>query len=353
MSLPSSDLFSVEDIPGAGRGVVATQQISRGDLVLRGQPPAAHLIFWQHRKGVCAQCFHYNRGRKLPIRLNSAGKVFCTPECRTEWLREHGQLGLEVWEILNSFVQRRSRDVTNNHSLTLLAPRPDSEEIEAAWSKAEEIAQRQRDARVPTASDSGSEVNPEDSCRRVLPQIWKQAVDPDVLGHLLSGVLFHHKDLSRWDHVILDLAKDESPYRSTLDLEAYCNSFLQLTAIMPYELLPSLTPSVCQTLISVASHNSFGIHSGSEDGDEYLGYALYPNSSYFNHSCKPNMAKNRAGRIWEFRASENIDVDEECCITYLGGDEKELSLMGRRGRLQGVWEFECMCERCKQEAPGD
>ena len=143
---------------------------------------------------------------------------------------------------------------------------------------------------------------------------------------------------------------DDTPYRSPFDLDAHINSFSQLTAIAPADILPSITPEACQILINAASHNSFGIRSGGEDGDEYLGYALYPDASYFNHSCSPNVAKTRVGDVWEFRASKDIDAGNECCITYLGGDEKELNVEQRRQRLKEHWGFECMCVRCKEES---
>src|ERR1700761_6445158 len=69
MSDPSS-LFVIQDIPNAGRGVVASLPISKDALVLRTSAPAVDVIFWQYRKEVCTNCFHYDRGRTLPVREN-------------------------------------------------------------------------------------------------------------------------------------------------------------------------------------------------------------------------------------------------------------------------------------------
>jgi hypothetical protein len=146
---------------------------------------------------------------------------------------------------------------------------------------------------------------------------------------------------------------DEEPYRSHHDLEAHCQAFLQLYSLIPQELLGSCTSCVCRTLASAGSHNAFGIRAGSEDGEEYMGYGIYPSASYFNHSCSPNIIKRRLGRTWEFMAGRDIEKGEECCITYLGGDEEDLNVLERRARLSVVWNFECMCKRCTGEAKSE
>ena len=349
MTLPTSDLFTVKTIADAGRGVVALKSIPKNTSVLRSQSPAAHVIFYQYRKEVCAQCFLYDRGRRLPIRLDPAGKVFCSPECESLWLEDHQALGQTAWEQLQVFLQAKSKAITNASGLPLLAPKPGREDILSKWQSAEDIAKPLRDRRSKSFREENDkkQVSP---FQHFSTKPWCQTVDPDVLGYLLSGILFHFMHPEKYHSDVLPLAMDETPYRSTFDLNAHVNSYLQLTAIAPTDLLPRITPEVCQTLIEAAGHNSFGIRSGSADGEEYLGYALYPEASYFNHSCSPNIAKTRVGNVWEFSTSRDIDVGEECCITYLGGDEDELNVEQRRQRLREHWGFKCMCARCKEES---
>ena len=350
MSPPDSELFTVEDIPGAGCGVVAKQFIPKGALVLKSNPPSTHVIFWEYRKEVCAQCFHYDRGRKLPIRLNSAGKVFCGSECKSKWLEEQGRLGVTSWEELHKFLQLKSKTLTNRASFPLLAAKPVKDEVETSWEEAEKAARQTRDSRTRASLNPVRDREGKTQGQQIHRRAWTQAedVDPDILGYLLSGALLHHKRPGQWHSMILPLAMDETPYRTTMDLSAHCDSFLQLAGIVPIDILTSATSHVCQTSLNAASHNSFGIRS--EDGEEYLGYALYPESSYFNHSCAPNISKKRLGSVWEFCALRDIDVGKECCITYLGGDEEELTVGGRKEHLKRVWGFECMCVRCKQES---
>lgn len=344
MSPPQSSLFNVQSIPSAGRGVVAAVPIERDTVVYRSEHPAAHVIFWQYRKEVCAQCFHYDRGRKLAVRLNSVGRVFCSEECQATWLGQQGSTGLGAWQQLHFFVQLKSKSITNNHSLPSLTPRPDEEEIQVSWGEAEETAKVLRKKRTSSSKD-GNAID-----KYVSNTAWSQIVDPDILSYLLSGILFYHSNPLIYQSDVPELAMDTTPYRSTQDLQAHSNSFIQLTTILPLSLIDNIAPVVCQTLINAASHNSFGIRSGSEDGDEYLGYGLYPGASFFNHSCKPNIAKKRVGSLWEFRALREIAEGEECCITYLGGDEEEMTVVERRSRLKAFWGFQCMCRRCQDES---
>jgi hypothetical protein len=339
MSPPISPSFEVQHISGAGRGVVANSKITAGHLLYQSEPPASHVIFWEYRKESCATCFHYDRGRTLPVRLNEAGKVFCSESCQTLWFDAQGDMGLGAWKDLNRFIQKRSKDITNAHSLPSLSPKPEAEEVKRRWAVASDVFRTLRQQRQANRSTRKS----------IKQQEWQQAVDADILSYLLSGILLNHHRPSIYQSEVLDLAMDPIPYKSPPDLEAHCNSFLQLCTILPPDLLSDYTPSLCQTMISAASHNSFGIRSGSDDGDEYLGYGLYPGASYFNHSCRPNIGKKREGNAWEFRALRDILPGEECCITYLGGDEDELTVVERWSRLKLYWGFDCVCIRCREE----
>ena len=342
MSPPSSDHFSVRAIPSSGRGVIASRSIPAGTVVLNSDAPAAHVIFRQYRKEVCAHCFEYDRGRTLPVRDNDTGKVYCTERCRERWLQGQGPLGVAAWQALHKFVQARGKALSNTDTIMATTAKPELDAINAAWREAESHAQ----LHSPKSSTSSKGNKKHQASAN---QSYMRQLDPDILGLFLSGILFYHNHSETWQDDVCSLAIDEQPYKSTEDLEAHCNSFVQLRTMLPVELLPSCASTVCQTLVDGGSHNAFGIRAGSEDGEEYMGYALYPSASYFNHSCDPNLMKRRLGSTWEFMAARDIRDGEECCITYLGGDEKELSVVRRRSRLKEVWGFGCMCERCLRE----
>ncbi|WPG97787.1 Hypothetical protein R9X50_00056800 [Acrodontium crateriforme] len=335
MSPPESEWFKVQTIPNAGRGVLASKRIPAGTLILNSQPAAAHVIFRQYRKEVCAFCFAYDRGRTLAVRENEVGKVFCSVECQAQWVLDQGDVGVAAWRELQRYVMLKRKFVLDFAGLAPVGAKPGLDVIRATWRDAEA---RRRAAMEGKGGKRGPKANA------------NQSVDPDILGLFLSGLLYHAKYPDKWRDEVLCLAMDEEPYKSLTDLEAHSNAFAQLASILPAELSTSLNDNVCQVLTQAGSHNAFGIRSGSEDGEEYMGYSLYPAASYFNHSCSPNIVKKRVGREWEFSSARDIEVGEECCITYLGGDEKDLTVDERRTRLSDVWGFKCMCTRCSTEA---
>jgi len=248
---------------------------------------------------------------------------------------------VEAWRALHAFVQSKGKAIVDVCCIASVSSKPTLAEVKASWYRADVKCKRQTGS---TTHVDGAKP------RKIKNSSLTSKIDPDVLGYLLSGILFHHHHPDTWQEGVLDLALDETPYRSTADLEAHCTSFLQLLSILPHALRPSCSSAVCQTLANAGSHNAFGLRSGSDDGEEYMGYGLYPTASYFNHSCEPNVAKRRVGSSWEFWSARDIEPGEECCITYLGGDERDLTVAERRARLQEAWGFECMCERCSREA---
>nr|POF05902.1 putative protein lysine methyltransferase set6 [Quercus suber] len=334
MTPPSSPYFQIGDIHNAGRGVITTSSIPAGTVLLTSDPPAAHVVIKPYRKEVCANCFAYDRGRTLPVRDILTGKVFCSTYCQDEWRHEQGEIGVEAWLALHAFVQTRSKG-SSNEVLSFTDPRPRTEEIEAAWLAAKK--------QVAIVREQKNQKN-----RKVSNQQHTN-VEVDHMGFFLSGILQRHRSPRQWNDEMCSLAMDGQPYTSTGDLLTHCNSFVQLMSILPEALVSEDESDICQTMVSAGSHNAFGIRSGGEDLEEYMGYAIYPSASYFNHSCEPNIKKRRVGSFWEFSAARTLSEGEQCCITYLGGDEKDLDLDSRRTRLESVWGFRCMCTRCVRE----
>jgi len=269
--------------------------------------------------------------------------VFCSSQCQATWRENHGELALEAWRALHAFLQTKSKAIVDIYSIAPLTPKPGVEQIENKWRLVNEPAHL-----GPNASLQSKDELAMKGRRKMKQSSLPSKIYPDILGFLTTGILYHYSHPDAWQGV-LSLAMDETPYKSTEDLEAHCNSFLQLRQILPHALQSSCSTAVCRILADAGSHNAFGIRSGSEDGEEYMGYGLYTAASYFNHSCSPNITKRRVGSSWEFRTASDVEPGEECCITYLGGDEKDLTVAERRARLKEVWGFVCMCVRCNAE----
>ncbi|KAK5115098.1 hypothetical protein LTR62_001795 [Meristemomyces frigidus] len=214
---------------------------------------------------------------------------------------------------------------------------PSIDAIDRAWQQADEAApELHANSQVPAT-------------RRKSKAIQPAHIAPDIVAFYLSGTL-HQTKTPDAQSKLEALAQDPAPYKSKQELLHYTQSFTQLSHLLTPPLKPACTTGLCRSLVNAGSHNAFGIRAGGDDAEEYMGYGIWPSASYFNHSCSPNVAKKRVGKEWVFRTAREIGMGEECCITYLGGDEKDLDVRDRRQRLREVWGFECMCLRCLAES---
>ncbi|KAF6806517.1 putative protein lysine methyltransferase [Colletotrichum sojae] len=344
---PVSPLFEIRDTPTAGRAVFASQNVEAGALLWRAEDLTLSVLLREYRREVCGQCFAYDYGRDLPFRDPAVGFVFCSQGCRDTWRREAGDLGLRAWTAVESLVKKRSREEDN--MVDIDAPKPDEGAIKQAWIEAETQAELIRAARM-AEQPRGDEQTPRitKQHRKAVQKALQAPIATDVLAFCAGGVLARHGTApGRWE-AVLSLAVDETPYISFKDLDAHVQTYLQLLAVLPAELLPQTTPETLRTLTSRDNHNAFGIRSLEDEGSEFFGYGCWPSASYFNHSCGPNVFKKRDSRVWEFRAGKDIAKGGEINITYLGGDEQSMSRDERRALLRRNWGFDCGCKRCQE-----
>jgi SET and MYND domain-containing protein len=222
--------------------------------------------------------------------------------------------------------------------------------IETRWREAEE------QARVVSGpeEDNGSKRANEGlgKAARTIVQKVASKIYPDILSYLLSAHLFRTSHSETWIDEVRSLAMDDKPYRSQNELEAHCNSLPQLASFLEGKHSTDHLIEACEIVAKADNHNAFGLYSGTneEEREEFMGFAVFPTASYFNHSCRPNLIKTRNGRSWRFETNREVPAGKELCITYLGGAEKELDVLQRRMRLQDTWGFECSCEKCLEEA---
>jgi hypothetical protein len=332
---PTSSLFEIRNTPTAGRAVFASQDIPEDTLIWRSDDLTLSVLLREYRREVCGQCFSYDFGRDLDIRDKTVGFAFCTPACHDKWKQEVGETGIEAWTAVESLVNKRTKEDSAMVDSDL--PRPKSKTITDTWKTVEAQASLIRVARQDNAATKQH--------RKALQKALLAPLSPDSLSFCVSGLLWHHNHPTAWPN-LLALAADSTPYHSIDDLHAFTRTYLHLLAVLPLALLPLVTFKTLFILSSRDSHNSFGIRSLEDDGSEFFGYGCWPAASYFNHSCAPNVEKKRVGRVWEFRAGQDVDKGGELCITYLSGEERKLSRGKRMGTLKRNWGFECMCERC-------
>jgi len=89
--------------------------------------------------------------------------------------------------------------------------------------------------------------------------------------------------------------------------------------------------------------NMFGIWS---ENQSLLGYGVYPISSFYNHSCWPNISfKTNFGGVpqLEFFTVSHIPKNGELTISYIDLLD---SVTNRRDLLKDKYFFDCQCERC-------
>lgn len=346
---PTSPLFEIRHTPNAGRAVFALQDILEDTLIWRSDDLTLSVLLREYRQEVCGQCFGYEYGRVLDIRDKTVGFAFCTSECQDKWKAENGEVGVQAWTAVEKLVKGRSKEDSEMVDVDL--PRPKKKDIAQAWQRvaapAELICVARQGEQQRLEGEEGA-VQVTKQHKKALQKALLQPISPDVMSFCVSGIVWRHLHPEGWER-ILALAADATPYHSPDDLDAFTRTYLHLLAILPAPLLPLVTAESLFLLSSRDSHNSFGIRSLEDDGSEFFGYGCWPAASYFNHSCGPNIEKQRVGRVWEFRAGRDIAKGEELCITYLSGEERKLSRGKRMLTLKRNWGFECGCDRCEPQ----
>lgn len=357
-SVSRTILFEVKDTPTCGRGVFALQDTPAGTPLLHTALLPASVILRNYKREVCAHCFLYERGRNLKTRSVDTGHSFCSQECFQAWMEDAGPVSIQAWTATEGFIKKKSmqgsgfKNGNDSHEFhDTNEARPNEQEIQTAWDSVSSTAHFILEAR------NGSTRKPH---RRALTSVLAISPNPDYLSFLLSATVSRSKHVSsstqpmavtEWESV-LQLVPDSTPYATSSCLQTATQSYLHLLALLPLPLLPYVSASAFLALAERDSHNSFGIRSLDDGGDEFLGYGVWPVASYFNHSCSPNVGKRRVGRSWEFWTTGKVGIGEELCISYMGGDEVGMDLGERRRRLSETWAFECGCVRCEIEDVG-
>ena len=346
--LLTSELLDIQNLPSSGRGIVAQRDIAAGTLLLTTPGPAVAVIYQEYRKEVCTWCFRYDRGRNWPARFSIARLAFCSISCQISWLEHLGadedrrQIALRAYEILAPSIQKPVGSYSHGDDPTI----PTLDDIKQAWQVAEE------DAKPIMAACLNPSPSKQD--RKSLQRASRLQSHPDIISQHLAAVLCSHNHPDSWA-AIHDLVPNDRPYDSVPELQWHITAYHHLLALLRIpSLLEYITPSTLSAVPIYSSHNSFDLRSlddstSLEAGSEHFGMGVWPEASYWNHSCSPNVRKRRDGRSWIFWTERDVAKGEELCITYLGGEERELGFLERQRRLKGTWGFDCACLRCREE----
>jgi hypothetical protein len=361
---PSGRLFTIEDAPGAGRGVFASRDLAAGKTILVANDLSVHVLFREYRGEICHNCFAYGSGAKQPVKDANRGLAFCSEQCQRLFALQSDELCMTARAAVEKLIRRRAP--SSQHNDTPQGPRPTPEEIGSAWEMADIQTTLIRGGRLGAPGRPNVPPPPPatKAALRGLQRALSTPVAPDVISFLLAAVLANYNSYQiaaasvvPWAR-LQDLENDPAPYLSARELDEYIASYLHLLATLPVALLPFVSGTILRATKSRETYNSFGIRSLDDEGVEFFGYGVWPSASYFNHSCGPNLVRRRDGRAWVFSAGRDIKAGEQLYISYVNGGTSELcsssgGVVGwkdRAGLLKKTWGFDCVCQKCKQEA---
>ena len=179
--------------------------------------------------------------------------------------------------------------------------------------------------------------------------------DADTMLFVLDGILSLPQEWAK-----VETLKIEPGWRHVPGLLRAISAFLHLHCVLPVSILKKglLTRAAVEQILGTDGTNSFAIRD--EHGTDMetdlppgltLGYGMWADASFFNHSCAYNIHRKRDGRKWIFKTFRDVRKGEELCITYSRNFEVDGSTVReRREFLRTSWGFECQCLKCISEA---
>jgi len=280
-----SEYFEKKKTAYGGRGLFALKPIPPNTLIHASCSPYASVIYREYRKEVCAYCFSYsfeaNRGRTWNIKLdpNGTGGVrFCSIECKDTWRKEEdvdnmiGQMNISI----EQFDQKTRQAETRSNSCPLPSnlQKPDVD-----------ISQGFVDAAWKTSENEAFSGEPLDSLeldlvRFLASGLIHRCIEDSFQQYPESGSTQSFScQFGTWSE-LLDLQNKEYATPRVLNRHLRAYKFLRQVAI------PALKPYVrdsdlVRAILGRDQSNAFGIFE--VDGDDMLGYGLFPSASYFNH----------------------------------------------------------------------
>ncbi|KAJ4840146.1 hypothetical protein Tsubulata_000221 [Turnera subulata] len=299
-------LVTIQDIPGRGRGLVATKPLKAGQILLKDSPILLYSAFpltkqqQQPTPIYCDKCF-----KKLLLHSSSAisscpscsHHFFCSPTC----LSAASASSHTPW-VCQSLARLR-------HSPAFASPESSSSELQVQ-------------ARFLVSAYNLAFVSPPDF---------------QVLLSLQGGVRPQDASASQLLHPLLS----------------------SLCPPPPVEGFP-FTPELTAALLAKDGMNAFGLmepFDPKRGGERSVrAYGVYPKAALFNHDCLPNAcrfdyidAAVSGGDNTDItvRLIHDVPQGREICLSYFAVN---LNYATRQKRLLEDYGFRCECDRCKVEA---
>ncbi|XP_041012608.1 histone-lysine N-methyltransferase ASHR2 [Juglans microcarpa x Juglans regia] len=132
-----------------------------------------------------------------------------------------------------------------------------------------------------------------------------------------------------------------------------------ISSLLPSPPLEGFSVELTAALLAKDKLNAFGLMEpfSSNDGGQrsVRAYGIYPNASFFNHDCLPNACrfdyvdtspKHHNNTDIIVRMIHDVPQGREICLSYFPVNENYAS---RQRRLMEDYGFTCHCDRCKVE----
>jgi hypothetical protein len=104
--------------------------------------------------------------------------------------------------------------------------------------------------------------------------------------------------------------------------------------------LPAVSFDVFVSICCAFLANGFGLWNAKGNG---IATGFFPRSSFFNHSCAPNIGRDMNGRRATFFAAKHIQPGDPICLSYV---DFKLHRDERQMKLKATYSFDCGCPRC-------
>jgi hypothetical protein len=290
--------------PSAGRTVVTTKQIRKGETAF-AQVPYAHTIHYRHKTTTCDACFlftsHDDEDESLPLQYpceKSCGVYYCSMACRdASSSRRHGCALLRQVKVHQQQEECKKRNKSMHSALSLL-----------------------------------TSMHANDTDRPV------------------SDVLLMMKDSSTASMKKNILA--ETQFRRILQSLPSSGDISSSSSLQQQEEEIDNKKGVYAQALATVKLNALGMYN--EVGEE-IGYALSPAMAMVNHSCLPNCQQVTTKGKCRLIARVDIPIGQELSYSYVSLIQDDIdstassisSSTERKRLIRKNWEFTCACPRCR------
>lgn len=370
----TSTVLSVYYSSLKGRYVCANRDIEKGGTILVAQAIAKG-VQDSHKKRVCDYCLRYNhQGAYTTLCLHCRQVYYCSPICKSraeqQELKEEDKIEQEN-RIADSGIPASSIVSLSSTPCPIKPPIPHHAHTAAECNELKLIARLKTDketvgllkllvrlhCRMQNTSSSEPTSTPQPLISPAFPHPVHIPIASDIpllISHAPTSAASLHahewKDMQRLTSRLVHGAA----YMQLLGaVEANAFGLYAPPAASP-STQSNDVEAAANSLETLTIHPSSTAHSASEAttaepeelSTKYIGRALYPAASYFNHSCRPNAEVVQKGHYLYVRALCSIAAGEEVCISYIDADRPTRE---RRALLHEQYYFHCICDRCQAD----